>query len=87
MQGRMTMSLTLDELADSLDGQVRGDGDLTITDVASLENASSSEISYLDSKKQLKVALSSSASAILTTAELAETARKRGCQTPRLRSV
>ncbi len=74
------MSFTLDEFAQNLDGQVRGDGNLTISDVASLENATSADISYLDSNKQLKAALASSAAAILTTAELAETAQKRGCQ-------
>lgn len=75
------MSLTLNELSQLLDGQVRGDGNFVVWDVAALEQAGCDHISYLESKKQLKSTVSSSAGAVLTTAELADRAIQAGCQT------
>ncbi|WP_417847727.1 UDP-3-O-(3-hydroxymyristoyl)glucosamine N-acyltransferase [Thalassoglobus sp.] len=74
------MPFTLRELAESLNGSIQGDAEMSVTDVAALEHASPSDLSYLDSKKQLRAIFSSSAGAILTTPELAEHARKQGSE-------
>lgn len=74
------MSFTIDQIAEQLGGQVRGDSQLSVVDVAPLESATAERISYLDSKKQLKPMLASSAGAVLTTEALADRAQKLGSQ-------
>ena len=75
------MSFKLIEIADQFQGHVLGDPEFCATNVASLEKAMAADISYLESKKQLKVLLSSTAGAVLTTAELAAAAEERGATT------
>lgn len=72
------MTFALTELADFLHGEVRGDGARVVSDVAALEQASADHLSYLESKKQLKLAAESQAGAILTTPDLADRATKLG---------
>lgn len=73
-------SFTVNQFAEQLGGQVRGNSQLTVIDVAPLETATAEHVSYLDSKKQLKAMLASGAGVVLTTAELADRAQKSGSQ-------
>jgi UDP-3-O-[3-hydroxymyristoyl] glucosamine N-acyltransferase len=74
------MSFTINQFAEQLGGQLRGNSQLSVIDVAPLESATAEHISYLDSKKQLKSMLASAAGAVLTTEELADRAQKLGSQ-------
>ena len=74
--------LSLQELAQQLDGRIDGDAALVVEDVAALHNATAREITYLETRKQLSALLKSQAGAVLTSAELSSVARDRGCQIP-----
>ncbi|TWT46958.1 UDP-3-O-acylglucosamine N-acyltransferase [Thalassoglobus neptunius] len=72
------MPITIDALAQHVSGEVLGNGEILISDVASLETAGSDNVSYLDSRKQLRHALNSAAGAMITTAKLSEEFQRRG---------
>lgn len=74
------MPFTIDQIAQLVGGEIRGSSDFALIDVAPLETATTEHVSYLESKKQLKLLLGSSAGVVLTTDELAARAQKQGCQ-------
>lgn len=65
------MSFSIRELAERIEGTVRGDDSKRVADVASLASARPDQISYLDSQKQLGTLKNSAAGAIITTSDLA----------------
>lgn len=64
------MKLTLQELANRLDATTSVAADVSLDDVASLTEAGSGHLSYLESRKQLRQLACTQAGALLTTAEL-----------------
>lgn len=66
------MSISVKDLADCLGARVVGDGELTLTDVASLPLAGTTEISYVEGRKQWAVYKAGVAGAVLISAELAD---------------
>jgi UDP-3-O-[3-hydroxymyristoyl] glucosamine N-acyltransferase len=55
----------LDELAERVNGELRGDGDITITGVGHVEDAQPGQIAFVDGPKLLPVCESCNASAII----------------------
>jgi len=70
------MSFSLQELANHLDAETSVAADLILDDVASLHDAKSSHLSYVESRKQLKQLKGAQAGALLTNAELADQVEK-----------
>jgi len=66
------MSFTLQELAQQLGAAVQGDGSIVITDVASLPEARSGHLSFVEGRKHVNGVGKSSASALITSQELVE---------------
>ncbi|MCA8996164.1 MAG: UDP-3-O-(3-hydroxymyristoyl)glucosamine N-acyltransferase [Planctomycetaceae bacterium] len=73
------MSFTANELATKINAQVLGDGTLLLTDVASLDAARPSQLSYLESRKQLGAFKASQAGAVLVTEDLADDVVRGDC--------
>ncbi len=63
---------TLTQLQNFIDAELLGDGSQQITGVASLGSAQQSQLCFLVDKRHIKELISSKASAVLTTAELAQ---------------
>ncbi|HWL08726.1 MAG TPA: UDP-3-O-(3-hydroxymyristoyl)glucosamine N-acyltransferase [Planctomicrobium sp.] len=66
------MAFALLELSQQLGAELKGDGTVLLSDVASLPLATSEHLAYVESKKQITAAKSSPAGALITTSELAE---------------
>lgn len=66
-------SFTLSELASELDVELRGNGDVVISDVAAIENAGDGEISFVANKAYIKYIESTGASALVLAANAPET--------------
>ncbi len=62
-------SFRLNELAEKLDAKIQGDGDLTITGIASMKNAVSGQITFLSDKKLQEQLKQCQASAVVMTEE------------------
>lgn len=63
---------TLGQLADAVNGSVKGDRDIVITEVATLYNAGPRQISFLANSKYRKFLQSTDASAVILDAAMAE---------------
>jgi len=58
------LSLTLEEIAQKVDGKLEGDGSATVKDVAEIQNAEEGEISFLENPKYAKYVETTNAEAI-----------------------
>ncbi|MCA5917947.1 UDP-3-O-(3-hydroxymyristoyl)glucosamine N-acyltransferase [Pectobacterium brasiliense] len=64
-------SIRLDALAQQLDAQLHGDGDIVITDVASMHSAKTGQITFLsDSRYREQLAVTQASAVVLTEADL-----------------
>ena len=66
------MKMTVQELAEIVDGRVVGDGDTRIERIADLDNADRDEIAYLENEKLVGLATESKASCLIVKEGLAE---------------
>jgi len=66
------MKMTVQELAEIVDGRVVGDGDTRIERIADLDNADRDEIAYLENEKLVGLATESKASGLIVKEGLAE---------------
>ncbi len=64
------MEFTLREIADLIGGRIKGNGDIIITGVNSLELAKPGEISYFSDKRYKKLLFNTKASAIIVSEEI-----------------
>lgn len=72
MRGELSPPLSLQALAERIGAEVRGDGQKTVTRIASLRSADEHSLSLLVRANQRDAAASSRAAALLTSAALAE---------------
>jgi UDP-3-O-[3-hydroxymyristoyl] glucosamine N-acyltransferase len=72
------MSLNLQQLADALQLEYRGDADLIISGVASARAARSGDLCFLQQKKHLQALLGSACSAVIVTQELSAALAHKG---------
>lgn len=72
------MPLTLNFIVDALGGELHGDANVLIDGLAPLEQATSSEISFLSNPKYTQQLASSKAACVIVHKDLADEARKRG---------
>ncbi len=69
------MSLTLAQLAAALDAELRGDGDMRITGMATLKDATSGQLSFLANGRYRRFLAATRASAVILNAADADAAR------------
>lgn len=73
------MKKRLNELAQLVDGEVSGDGDITITGVASLEEAGEGDITFIANPKYIPMLATTKASAIIASPDITDSLRGRNC--------
>lgn len=66
------MAIRLAELADKVHGHIKGDGEQLITSVATLENATSGQISYIAEKKYIPLLKKTRATAVILSEHVAD---------------
>ncbi|HEX19954.1 MAG TPA: UDP-3-O-(3-hydroxymyristoyl)glucosamine N-acyltransferase [Acidiferrobacteraceae bacterium] len=66
------MTIRLAELAEKVNGHIKGDGEELITSVATLENATSGQISYIAEKKYIPLLKQTRASAVILSEHVAD---------------
>jgi UDP-3-O-[3-hydroxymyristoyl] glucosamine N-acyltransferase len=75
----MSQGLTLTELQANLGGVIRGDGTVSLTGVASLENAGPGQLGFVMDPKLTEVARNSAATALITSPVIADALSGKAC--------